>query len=142
MVKIQMKTYSELITYRTFKERLDYLRVTSPIGIDSFGYDRYLNQFFYHSPEWICVRDKVIVRDHGCDLGVEGYEISKGTKIVIHHMNAITVADVKNWNPIILDPEFLITTIIKTHSAIHYGTESYEDRTLTERFSNDTIPWR
>ena len=137
---MSIRTYSELITLPTFEERYRYLRLGGRVGEETFGFDRYLNQVFYKSEEWLYVRDKVIVRDLGCDLGIEGREIHG--RIIIHHMNPITVDDIANRKDYILDPEYLITTIKSTHDAIHYGDESLLITLPKERTKNDTCPWR
>jgi hypothetical protein len=135
-----IKTYSELITFESFLDRYRYLKLDGQVGVDTFGFDRYLNQQFYKLKEWKLTRAKVIVRDFGCDLGVEGLDIS-GT-IIIHHINPITINDVKNRNPILLDPEYLISTQLNTHNAIHYGDESLlVSITPLERSPNDTKLW-
>ena len=110
------------------------------MGRDTFGFDRYLNQILYNLDEWKEARDKTIIRDMGCDLGIKDREILK--TIIVHHMNPITVEDVKRHNPIIFDPEFLITTMLRTHNAIHYGNEDSIFMGPVERKPNDTIPWR
>ena len=136
-----IKTYRELSELKTFKERFDYLRVGAQVGESTFGFDRYLNQYLYHSPEWKQVRAKVIQRDNGCDLGVDGYEIRE--KPIIHHINPITLEDVINRNRNVLDTNNLITTTLFTHNAIHYGIESeMVDRSPIQRQKNDTCPWR
>ena len=134
------KCNSEWITLPTFEERFNYLKLNGTVGKDTFGYDRYLNQILYKSQKWLSTRDIVIIRDNGCDLACEGYEI-RG-RILIHHINPITVEDILNENPIIFDPENLITTIHNTHNAIHYGDESLIIKGPIERTKNDTIPWR
>ena len=138
--QMSIKCYSELITLPTFEERFNYLKLNGTVGKDTFGYDRYLNQILYKSQKWLSTRDIVIIRDNGCDLACEGYEI-RG-RILIHHINPITVEDILNENPIIFDPENLITTIHNTHNAIHYGDESLIIKGPIERTKNDTIPWR
>lgn len=137
---MSIKCYSELITLPTFEERFNYLKLNGTVGKDTFGYDRYLNQILYKSQKWLSTRDIVIIRDNGCDLACEGYEI-RG-RILIHHINPITVEDILNENPIIFDPENLISTIHNTHNAIHYGDESLIIKGPIERTKNDTIPWR
>lgn len=135
------KYYSDLIKLQTYEERFKYLEIGGHIGIESFGYDRYLNQQLYRSPEWKKVRDQVILRDNGMDLGLDGYPV-KG-KIVIHHINPISIEDVLNCNPDIFNPEYLISCDLLTHNAIHYGNELYLNRfKVIERKPNDTIPWR
>lgn len=135
-----MKTYSELILLPTFKERFEYLKLSGAVGKDTFGFDRYLNQQFYRTSEWKRVRDAVIIRDNGCDLGVEGYEIHD--RIIIHHMNPITANDIIKHSDWILDPNQLICTSFRTHNAIHYGDISLIDKQPTIRKPNDTCPWR
>ena len=137
-----IRTYSELITFPTFEERFQYLRLDGRIGEQTFGFDRYLNQLFYKDPEWLSVRDKVIIRDLGCDLGIEEYEISKGQRILIHHMNPITKDDITRRSRFLLDPEYLICTSHRTHTAIHYGDESLLPSKPIVRTKNDTCPWR
>ena len=138
-----IKTYSELIRYSTFEDRLNYLMLHGSVGFDTFGFDRFLNQAFYKSEEWIQTKHKIIVRDNGCDLGLRGYEIPEGVHIFIHHLNPITVDDVVNHNPMLLDPENLISTTFKTHQIIHYGLSlDSKPRLSMERSINDTCPWR
>lgn len=138
--QMSIKTYSELITLPTYEERFNYLKLEGVVGEMTFGFDRYLNQKLYTSQEWKTVRNQVIVRDNGCDLACEGYEIYG--RILIHHINPITVEDVINRNPIIFDLENLITTVHNTHNAIHYGDENLLIKGPIERTKNDTIPWR
>lgn len=135
-----IRTYSELCKLKTFKERYDYLRICGQVGKETFGFDRYLNQIIYKLPEWKSVRNKVIVRDCGCDLGMEGYEI--GEKILVHHMNPITMDDVINHSQDIFNPEYLICVSHQTHNAIHYGDESQLILDPVERSPNDTCPWK
>lgn len=135
-----MRTYSELVLLPTFKERFEYLKLSGVVGRDTFGFDRYLNQQFYRTSEWKKVRDAVIIRDNGCDLGVEGYEIYD--RILIHHMNPITADDIIKHSDWIVDPNQLICTSFRTHNAIHYGDISLIDKQLTIRKPNDTCPWR
>lgn len=137
---MNIRTYSELIRLPTFEERYRYLRLSGSVGGETFGFDRYLNQIFYRSPEWRSVRDFVIVRDNGCDLGIDGREIHE--RIIIHHMNPITIEDVERRSDYLLDPEFLISTIHSTHNAIHYGDESLLILAPIERSPYDTCPWR
>ena len=138
--QMSIKTYSELITLPTYEERFNYLKLEGVVGEMTFGFDRYLNHKLYTSQEWKTVRNQVIVRDNGCDLACEGYEIYG--KILIHHINPITVEDVINRNPIIFDLENLISTTHNTHNAIHYGDENLLIKGPIERTKNDTIPWR
>ena len=135
-----IKTYSELITFPTFEERYEYLRLKGRVGEETFGFDRYLNQVFYKSKEWRSVRDYVIARDNGCDLGMEGYEIYG--QILIHHMNPITKEDILQRRDVLLNPEYLITTVKNTHDAIHYGDVNLLVTAPIERRKNDTCPWR
>lgn len=134
------RTYSELSQFSTFKERFEYLKLDGIIGEDTFGFDRYLNQIFYKSKEWEAVRREVIIRDNGCDLGLDGYEI-RG-KILIHHMNPIRQRDILRRSELLLNPEYLITTVLSTHNAIHYGDENLLPILPQERSRNDTCPWR
>lgn len=135
-----IKSYDALILLDTIEDRYNYLRIGGGVGRDTFGFDRYLNQGFYQSVEWKRVRNEVISRDNGCDLGLEGYEING--RILIHHMNPIRPDQIKFFDPDILDPDFLISCSHKTHNAIHYGDENLLPRRIVERRPNDTIPWR
>lgn len=137
---MNVKTYSELITIPTFIGRFEYLKLNGVVGEETFGFYRYLNQVFYQSPEWKHIRDEVVVRDCGCDLGVEGYEIYG--RVYIHHMNPILRGDIENRSEFLLDPEFLICTTHNTHNAIHYGDEKLLIQAPIERFENDTCPWK
>lgn len=135
-----IRTYSELITLPTFEDRFEYLRLDGSVGEETFGFDRYLNQKFYKTPEWLKVRDEVIIRDFGCDLGVQGREIYG--RILVHHMNPITMDDIVHRTKYLLDPEYLITTVKNTHDAIHFGDGSLLVTDPIERTKNDTCPWR
>lgn len=137
---MSIKTYSELIEIPTFLERYRYLRIGGAVGKETFGYDRYLNQILYNSDEWKRFRREIIIRDHGDDLACEGFQIFG--KILIHHINPITVEDVLNRDPKIFDPENVISTTLNTHNAIHYGDESLLMIAPVERSKNDTCPWR
>lgn len=137
---MSIRTYSELIRLPTFEERFRYLQLNGQVGEDTFGFDRYINQRFYRSKEWLQVRDYVIVRDKGCDLGVEGYEIYG--RILIHHLNPISLRDITDLSDFLLNPEYLISTTHLTHNAIHYGDESILMTAPIERSKNDTCPWR
>ena len=135
------RCYSELITLPTFEERFQYLRLDGRVGKDTFGFDRYLNQNRYQrNPKWKKARDKVIIRDNGCDLAMEGHEIFG--KIIVHHMNPITIDDILKDRDWIYDPEFLICTVHRTHNAIHYGDENLLIKAPIERTPNDTCPWK
>lgn len=136
-----IRTYSELIQLPTFEERYQYLRLGGMVGEETFGFDRFINQYFYQrSREWKMVRQHVIVRDNGCDLGVEGHEIPG--RILVHHMNPVSLEDIERHSDILLDPEFLISTTHNTHNAIHYGDESLLICEPITRTKNDTCPWR
>ena len=125
---------------RTFEERYEYLKLGGSVGKDTFGFDRYVNQRFYQSREWKSIRNEIIVRDNGCDLGVEGYEIHG--RIYIHHMNPILLKDIRDATEFLMDPEYLITTTHRTHNAIHYGDASLLVLEPIERTPNDTCPWK
>lgn len=138
---MKIRTYSELITLQTFKDRFEYLKLSGAVGEETFGFDRWLNQIFYKSKEWLSVRDAVIIRDNGCDLGIAGREIFG--KILVHHMNPIRKADIVNHSEILLNPEYLITTIKNTHDAIHYSDDKLLVlREPVIRTPNDTCPWK
>lgn len=137
---MSIRTYSELITLPTFIERYRYLKLSGRVGEDTFGFDRYLNQVFYQSKEWKSIRDYVITRDNGCDLGMVGHEIYG--RILIHHMNPITADDILKRSDLLLNPEYLICTIKNTHDAIHYSDESLLITDPIERSKNDTCPWK
>lgn len=136
-----VRTYTELSKLKTFKERFEYLRLDGQVGKETFGFDRIFNQNFYRSVEWKRVRDQVIIRDCGCDLGVLGHEIY-GQRILIHHMNPISLEDLERRSEILMNPEYLITTIHNTHQAIHYGDEDLLIKLPRERTKNDTCPWK
>jgi hypothetical protein len=136
---MRIKTYSELISFDSFEERFRYLKVRGILGAETFGFDRWINQRFYKSYEWDRVRNYVITRDNGCDLGVPGYEIYSG--LLVHHMNPISLDDIKQGDDSLIDPEFLITTSLQTHNAIHYGDESLLPRGPIVRRSGDTTLW-
>lgn len=139
MVTMMIRTYSELRSHSTFEERYEYLKLRAVVGEATFGFDRYMNQQFYRSTEWRHVRDVVIARDLGLDLGVDGYEIYD--KVIIHHMNPMTAKDLEKGDPRILDPEYLITTTHNTHQAIHYGDKNLLPQPLVERRPGDTALW-
>ena len=140
MTTTNIRTYSELIQLPTFEDRFDYLRLDSVVGKDTFGFDRYLNQQFYRSSEWKRIRNQVIVRDNGCDLGIDEYEIHG--RILIHHMNPISIEDLQYMSDLLMNPEYLICVSHRTHNAIHYGDESLIVTAPIERSQNDTCPWR
>ena len=135
-----MRTYSEMIKLPTFKERYEYLRLGGFVGQETFGFDRYLNQKFYCSPEWKQIRRDVIIRDEGRDLAMEGYEIQNG--LFIHHMNPIGRDDIRNVTDLLLNPEYLVCVSFNTHQAIHYGADNLLPQLPVERRPNDTCPWR
>ena len=138
--QMSIKTYSELITIPTFIERFRYLKIGGRVGVETFGHDRYLNQILYKTPEWRSFRKDMILRDNGCDLACEGYDIYD--RILLHHIDPITVEDVLNRHPKIFDPENVITTWLRTHNAIHYGDENLLFIEPIERTPNDTCPWK
>jgi hypothetical protein len=136
-----IKTYTELSKLQTYEERFEYLSLNGKVGEDTFGFDRYLNQQLYKSKEWKTVRDEVILRDNGCDLGMEDYDIF-GT-IHVHHMNPLTSDDIINSTEYLLNPEYLICVSIDTHNAIHYGNKDYlERKKIITRTPNDHCPWK
>lgn len=135
-----IRTYSELITLPTFEERFRYLKLGGRVGVETFGYDRYLNQIFYKDDEWLSTRDKVIIRDNGCDLGMPDREIM--TRILVHHINPITKEDILMRRRCLFDLDNLICTLKSTHDAIHYGDESILILAPRMRTKNDTCPWR
>ena len=140
-MKKNIRTYSELSKLKTFRERYEYLKLDGTVGEETFGFDRYINQMFYKSEEWKRIRNYVITRDNGCDLGIQDRKIIDSV-ILVHHMNPITKEDIINKNEILLDPEYLITTIKPTHDAIHYGDENLLAEDLIVRSKNDTCPWK
>ena len=135
-----IRRYSELIRFHTFEERFKYLMLKGQVGKETFGFDRYINQRFYHSEEWSQVKNRVIARDLGRDLGIEGYDIYG--RIYVHHMNPILVRDIEECSEYLMDPEYLITTTFATHNAIHYGDESFVILSPKERSPNDMCPWK
>lgn len=137
-----IRTYDELIKFKTYEERVRYLRVKQKVAQETFGSNRYLNQAFYKSPEWLAVRNRVIIRDLGCDLGLEGYDIN-GEPVYIHHMNPITEEDIINQSEYLLNPKYLICVTKATHDLIHYGSDILLQSSITqERKENDTCPWK
>lgn len=137
-----IRTYSELSKLSTRKERFEYLKLEGMVGEETFGWDRCLNQALYKDKRWLAVRDEVIIRDMGCDLGLEGYEIPDGVRIIVHHMNPITKEDLLYRINDVLNPEYLITVTKRTHDAIHYGSIDPVQNTQVIRSKNDTCPWR
>lgn len=137
---MSIKTYSELITIPTFEERFEYLQLKGSVGKDTFGYDRHLNQVLYRSPEWKRLRNQIIIRDCGCDLACEGYDIH--SKVLIHHLNPITVEDVLARSRKVFDPDNLVCVSHNTHNAIHYGDVGLLVTGPIIRTKNDTCPWR
>lgn len=138
-VNVVIRRYSELRRLETFEERFRYLSLRGQVGEATFGFDRWINQAFYRSHEWKQVRDEVIVRDNGRDLGVEGHEIHN--RILIHHMNPMLAEDIRHGDDRIIDPQYLITTTHRTHNAIHYGDESLLPRPFVPRRRGDTKLW-
>jgi hypothetical protein len=134
-----IRTYSQLSQLQTFEERYRYLALNGRVGEQTFGSDRWINQAFYTGRQWRTVRQEVIVRDLGCDLGIPGFEIHE--KIIIHHMNPMVAGDIVDGDEAILDPEFLITVTHKTHNAIHYGDERQLARPFVARSAGDTKLW-
>lgn len=135
-----IRTYTELIKLPTFEERFRYLKLSGKIGRETFGLDRYLNQVFYRSQRWKSVRDQVIIRDNGWDLGAEGCAING--RVIVHHMNPLTLLDIETDSEYLLNPEYLICTSDLTHNIIHYGNEERLFQAPVERTQYDTCPWR
>lgn len=138
----KVRSYSELIKIPTFKERYEYLKLSGSVGEFTFNGHRALNQALYRSPEWKRFRREVAIRDDGCDLGCQDHRIAGNTKIIIHHINPLTIDDIANGSPAIFDMENVITTIMRTHQAIHYGDESLLIDKPIERKPDDTCLWR
>lgn len=134
-----IRRYRELRRFETFKERYDYLALRGLVGQRTFGFDRWINQRFYRSRLWMDAREQVIIRDNGCDLGIPGFEIHQG--LLVHHMNPLSLEDIKHGEDWIIDPEFLITTSLQTHNAIHFGDENLLPRGPIERHAGDTRLW-
>lgn len=137
---MRKRSYRELIQFKTFEDRFDYLKLAGEVGNPTFGYDRYFNQQFYHSSEWRRARNRIILRDNGCDLGMPDYEIHG--RIYIHHINPITKQDVEDFSDNLFDPDNLICVTFDTHNAIHFGDERTLPKTPIERAPGDTCPWR
>lgn len=135
-----IRTYNELKLLKTFESRYEYLKLNGIVGESIFGYDRYLNQLLYTSKRWRQIRKEIIIRDDGCNLGLKGYDIHG--VVIVHHMNPITLEQIENDDPIIYNPNFLISSSDDTHKAIHYGVERLPSMICIERKPNDTIPWR
>ena len=135
-----IRRYSELKRLNSFKDRFEYLKLKGNVGEATFGFDRYLNQLLYTSDKWRRLRNQIIIRDNGCDLGIEGYDLHEG--IIVHHMNPITIEDIKNVSDDIFNPEYLICTSLRTHNAIHYGDEKLLTQLPVERQPGDTCLWK
>lgn len=135
-----IRCYSDLIQLKTFKERYYYLKLNGRVGEDTFGFDRYVNQSLYKSLKWKRTRSQIIIRDNGCDLGVDGYELDD--YITIHHMNPITLEDIEEERDSVFNPEYLICCSSRTHKAIHFGDENLLPKEFVGRRPNDTCPWR
>ena len=140
MMTMNIRTYSKLITIPTFEERYNYLKLNGIVGKETFGYDRYLNQLLYRSSDWRSFRDRIIIRDNGCDLACEGFELQ--SRIIIHHIDPITVEDIINKHPKVFDPENVVSTSHNTHLAIHYGDKNLISIGPINRHKNDTCPWK
>lgn len=136
-----IKSYTELSNYSSFDDRFEYLKLNGHVGEVTFGWRRYLNQVFYRSDEWKKIRRRVIIRDNGCDLGVEGFDVLDKF-IVIHHMNPLTSEDIENHTPFLVSLDYLISCTDSTHKAIHYGNKGMLVKGPVVRTKNDTIPWR
>lgn len=136
-----IRTYSELSRLSSFEERFEYLKLNSSVARETFGVERYLNQVFYKSDEWLSIRNKVITRDSGCDLGMPDREIL-GSSIIVHHMNVLTIEDIINKTDFLLNPEYLISTSHSTHNAIHYGNSDSLKNYILDRKPNDMCPWK
>jgi hypothetical protein len=137
---MMIRCYRHLIRLNTFEERYEYLKLAGIIGETTFGYDRYLNQLLYKSDAWKKTRRNIIIRDKSCDLAMEGYDLY--TRVIVHHINAITIEDVELDRDIVYDPENLISTCLNTHNAIHYGDKTLLPKLPIERRRNDTCPWK
>lgn len=142
-MKKYIRTYKELIKFQTFEERLKYLQLNGIVGEYTFGFDRAINQMFYHSEEWKRVRRDIIIRDNGCDLGLEGYDISGG--IIVHHMNPLELSDITESTEYLFNPNYLISMSPQTHRIAHYGGDIIlymNSKRPLERVPGDTYPWR
>lgn len=138
MTKI-IRRYSELIKINDFQGRFEYLKLDGVVGESTFGFERYLNQILYRSSEWKKIRNQIIIRDNGCDMGLEDYPIDR---IIVHHMNPINEYDIENQNPDVFNPEFLICVSYNTHNAIHFGDFELLPAPVIERKPGDTCLWR
>ena len=136
------RSYSELMGFDTFEERYEYLKLNGRVGEQTFGSKRYLNQILYKTDRWLSVRDRIIVRDSACDLAIPGRDIRRPSRVLVHHINPITVEDVLNNDPKVFDPDNLITVSHMTHEAIHYGNADLLMKDPIERRPNDTCPWK
>lgn len=139
-MSLMTKKYGELVRLKSFDERVNYLKTNSQVGLPTFGWERYLNQKLYCSPEWKRLRNEIIIRDNGCDLALEGYNIY--SHIIIHHIEPISIEDIRNRDPKIMDPDNLVCVSHNTHNLIHYGNNSLYPHVITERKKNDTCPWK
>lgn len=137
---MNIRTYSELIQITDYYDRFEYLKIGGKIGFETFGYDRYLNQILYASPEWRKFRDAIIIRDNGCDMAMPGFEIYN--RLTVHHLNALTKEDILNRDPKIFDPENVVCVSHNTHMAIHYGSRDLLPQPIIVRTQNDTCPWK
>jgi len=137
---MKIRSYSELKILKTFEERYQYLKLDGNVGAETFGFDRYLNQILYKSRLWRDARNEVIIRDNGCDLGIDEYPLN--FQIVVHHMNPINVFDIEKKSKYVYDPEYLICTDPKTHLAIHFSDEKLLNKKPIIRVPNDTVPWK
>lgn len=140
MMSMNTRSYHELSQLKTFEERFEYLKLSARIGEETFGTERFLNQYFYGTPEWRALRQNALIRDQGCDLGIEDHPI--GGRIEVHHINPITAEDIRNRDPCLLDLENVICVSSNTHKAIHYGDASLLPHDPIERKPNDTCPWK
>lgn len=138
---MSIRRYSKLITIPTFEERLEYLNLTGVVGVETFGWHRYLNQLLYHSKDWRSLRNDIIIRDDGCDLAHEDYPLGS-RNILIHHLNPITVDDVRERRDCVFDSENLVCCSYKVHRFIHYGVTDPKQEVYQERRENDTCPWK
>lgn len=137
---MKIRTYSELLTYKTFDDRYNYLKLSGKVGIETFGFDRYLNQVLYRSKKWRELRPWIITRDNACDMGIDGYDIFD--KIVIHHMNPISIEDLEEDNGDVFNPEFLVCVSLNTHNLIHFGSDRKLPKPIIQRKPNDMCPWK